>query len=752
VCSLEKSEYERHGLLFLLIWKTPSKQGIMSTQESINLFNKFHQYTNMLADQSQLIKTRLIAAQDISEGFESIVASPHYSAFLEFGIPKFLQTLRDVEPQFVSETTEQEFRKLLLEMIHRIPTNEQLKPYLKQILVLMFDLLEIDNEENVLVALRIIIELHKQYRPHMPSEIQTFLSFVKRMFKEFPNNAKAHFNVVSVGPDGVLPPEGSDATKNALGSSQNGGKVPGTPSPSGDVGAKSQSNCIAKATTSLKVLSELPIIVVIIYQIYKQNVDSVISEFVGLVMTTITLQPTLSARKSPSFNKEVYVDFTSVQIKTLSVLAYFVRIYQDRVSQSLTNLVGGMLGLFRYCPQEVAHLRKELLIDAKHILGTEMRNKFVPHIEQLFDEEVLIGNGWTVNEGIRPLAYSTLADFAHHVRGHLSLPNLALAVHLFSKNVHDESLLISIQRMSCKLLLNLVDCIRQKSDEQGVGRDILMKMLEVFVRKFKTTAKHHIPAILDKCQTSESTPSPKVEEKPLITSTESAKEKMIPWRGNKDNVSVGDYREMVKTLVCGVKTITWGAGSCKLSPADAQIPVYPQGSKVFLPSETKIFIRLLKYALEALDVYQISASPTGNGFVKLANSPHQIRMKEEKEILEHFAGVFTMLNTATFKEVFTATIEYLVDRIHNNYALQIIPNSFLANPHTSATFATILVKFLLNKLEDMGTKSEKSNLYLKLFKLVFGSVSLFAQENEQMLKPHLHEIVNHSMELAMAAK
>ena len=46
--------------------------------------------------------------------------------------------------------------------------------------------------------------------------------------------------MVSVGPDGVLPPEGSDATKNALGSSQNGGKVPGTPSPSGDVGAKSQ--------------------------------------------------------------------------------------------------------------------------------------------------------------------------------------------------------------------------------------------------------------------------------------------------------------------------------------------------------------------------------------------------------------------------------------------------------------------------------------------------------------------------------
>lgn len=29
---------------------------------------------------------------------------------------------------------------------------------------------------------------------------------------------------------------------------------------------------------------------------------------------------------------------------------------------------------------------------------------------------------------------------------------------------------------------------------------------------------------------------------------------------------------------------------------------------------------------------------------------------------------------------------------------------------------------------------ERSNLYLKLFKLVFGSVSLLAAENEQMLK------------------
>jgi len=37
-------------------------------------------------------------------------------------------------------------------------------------------------------------------------------------------------------------------------------------------------------------------------------------------------------------------------------------------------------------------------------------------------------------------------------------------------------------------------------------------------------------------------------------------------------------------------------------------------------------------------------------------------------------------------------------------------------------------------MDDMGSDMEKSNIYLKLFKLVFGSVTLYAQENELMLK------------------
>ena len=37
-------------------------------------------------------------------------------------------------------------------------------------------------------------------------------------------------------------------------------------------------------------------------------------------------------------------------------------------------------------------------------------------------------------------------------------------------------------------------------------------------------------------------------------------------------------------------------------------------------------------------------------------------------------------------------------------------------------------------MDSMGENLERCNLYLKLFKLVFGSVTLFAQTNELMLK------------------
>ncbi|XP_059386724.1 transformation/transcription domain-associated protein-like isoform X1 [Carassius carassius] len=735
---------------------TPSPTVVDQT----TLMKKYLQFVAALTDNNTPDETKLKMMQEVSENFENVTSSPQYCTFLEHIIPRFLTFLQDGEVQFLQEKPTQQLRKLVLEIIHRIPTNEHLRTHAKNILSVMFRFLEIESEENVLICLRIIIELHKQFRPPISQEIHHFLDFVKQIYKELPKVVARYFENPQVIAENTVPsPEMVGMITSVLVKT----------APEREDSETRTHTIIPRGSLSLKVLAELPIIVVLMYQLYKLNIHNVVSDFVPLIMNTIMLQVSPQGRQHKLFNKELYADFIAAQIKTLSFLAYIIRIYQDLVGKYSQQMVKGMLQLLSYCPPETAHLRKELLIAAKHILTTDLRSQFIPCMDKLFDESILIGSGYTARETLRPLAYSTLADLVHHVRQNLPLTDLSLAVQLFAKNIDDESLPSSIQTMSCKLLLNLVDCIRSKSEqENGNGRDILMRMLEVFVLKFHTIARYQLVSIFKKCKPQSemgvvdpgvlpgvpatptvttpalpppAPPTPVTPAPPPATSFDRPGDKE-----DKQTFQVSDCRSLVKTLVCGVKTITWGITSCK-APGEAQfIP-----NKQLQPKETQIYIKLVKYAMQALDIYQVQITGNGQTYIRVANC-QTVRMKEEKEVLEHFAGVFTMMNPLTFKEIFQTTVPYMVERISKNYALQIVANSFLANLTTSALFATILVEYLLERLPEMGSNVELSNLYLKLFKLVFGSVSLFAAENEQMLKPHLHKIVNSSMELAQSAK
>nr|XP_046213072.1 LOW QUALITY PROTEIN: transformation/transcription domain-associated protein [Oncorhynchus gorbuscha] len=741
---------------------TPSPTVVDQT----TLMKKYLQFVAALTDNNTPDETKLKMMQEVSENFENVTSSPQYSTFLEHIIPRFLTFLQDGEVQFLQEKPTQQLRKLVLEIIHRIPTNEHLRPHTKNILSVMFRFLEIESEENVLICLRIIIELHKQFRPQISQEIHHFLDFVKQIYKELPKVVARYFENPQVIAENTVPsPEMVGMITSVLVKT----------APEREDSETRTHTIIPRGSLSLKVLAELPIIVVLMYQLYKLNIHNVVSEFVPLIMNTIMLQVSPQARQHKLYNKELYADFIAAQIKTLSFLAYIIRIYQDLVGKYSQQMVKGMLQLLTNCPSETAHLRKELLIAAKHILTTDLRSQFIPCMDKLFDESILIGSGYTARETLRPLAYSTLADLVHHVRQNLPLTDLSLAVQLFAKNIDDESLPSSIQTMSCKLLLNLVDCIRSKSEqENGNGRDILMRMLEVFVLKFHTIARYQLATIFKKCKpqsemgvvepqgalpgvpTTPALPAtPVLPALPPLTPanpvTPAPPAPATPFdrlgeKEDKQTFQVSDCRSLVKTLVCGVKTITWGITSCK-APGEAQfIP-----NKQLQPKETQIYIKLVKYAMQALDIYQVQIANNQQTYIRVANC-QTVRMKEEKEVLEHFAGVFTMMNPLTFKEIFQTTVPYMVERISKNYALQIVANSFLANLSTSVLFATILVEYLLERLPEMGSNVELSNLYLKLFKLVFGSVSLFAAENEQMLKPHLHKIVNSSMELAQSAK
>lgn len=333
--------------------------------------SSFRSYVNMLGDATAKDELKLKAAQELSEHFEIITQCAGYPNFLDFAMKTFMKVLQEGDPHFISEYSVQQMRKLILEMIHRIPVSETVKPYVKPILVMCLKLLQTDNEENVLVCLRIMIDLHKQYRPAFHPEIQHFLNYVKTIYSDLPKHLTKIFepkqqlrvkDIKDLNIEQILP-EIYTITQIQAEKKSADGKV-----------TAASFNLIPKGIYSLKVLQELPIIVVLMYQIYKHVVHQQVMEFVPLIMTTITLQPAPHHRVAANFNKEIFVDFMGAQIKTLSFLAYIIRLFQEQIADHSPTMVKGMLSLLQLCPKEVAHLRKELLVATRHILATELRN------------------------------------------------------------------------------------------------------------------------------------------------------------------------------------------------------------------------------------------------------------------------------------------------------------------------------------------------------------------------------------------
>lgn len=277
---------------------------------------------------------------EISESFDTIITSDANQSTIECYLNVFINYLSQTPCQFVVESPSQKVRKTILEMIHRLPVSDVVRPHVNSILLLTLNLIKEDNEENVLICLRIIIDLHKQYRPAFYPQIKDFLLYIQTIYCNLPNHM-----------DKIFDPRYSRIDANSV----NVNEI-----------YTLTDKILPRGRNSFKVLQELPIILVLMYQLYKQNVHESVVTFLPAILNTITLEPRREFRTLDNFNKELFVDFMGAQIKTLAFLAYTIKTFSGGLMEIIEShaktLVDGMFSLLRLCLKESAHLRKELLV------------------------------------------------------------------------------------------------------------------------------------------------------------------------------------------------------------------------------------------------------------------------------------------------------------------------------------------------------------------------------------------------------
>ena len=369
-----------------------------------------------------------------------------------------------------------------------------------------------------------------------------------------------------------------------------------------------------RSNTSFRVLTEWPLIVMLMFQLYPKFLKGNISTLIKVMTEALCLRaPTIDSIEnlyrhqlqqqtqptSPGITdasqalpkqqledtaKRLYFsksrELIAAQAKTLSFLTYLLRGFSSELKPYEDRLASNVVAIMSSCPRELLSTRKELLVATRHLLNSDFRNGFFRHVHSLLDEKILIGwsskhqhrhrylsHHYSEQSVLRPLGYTVLSDLIQQTRTTpvLTLAQISRAVTIFSRVLHDASLPMSTQYTAVRTLLSVLDAVFSNKDRNPqLGRDILVRILRTLVEKLSTLHDASTGSNTNK-QTTKNTEQNSVGEikeqsssegETKESSNDNSKRQHHFWFEPKSE-PLKDKKCMVRAIVVGSKTLIW---------------------------------------------------------------------------------------------------------------------------------------------------------------------------------------------------
>ena len=269
------------------------------------------------------MKERLQLAVEVRDAIEVVNSSSEYPKFIAAFMPALTAVLESTPAQ-LSDGPEHKLRNTTLEILNRMPHTEALRPFDKQVLKLAMDALKAENEENALICLRIIFDLHRNFRPNLESEVAPFLEFVCDVYKNIGDTVEEVFG-------------------------DEGGAKPAKEAPAASA---------TPSTKSFKVMTECPLIVMLLFQLYSRLIPPNIQTLLPLMVRTIGLKGP-NPDDVPAHLRAAFGDLKGSQVKMVSFVTYLLRGYAEAIQPHQEAISQSIVDLLRSCPDNVA-TRKEL--------------------------------------------------------------------------------------------------------------------------------------------------------------------------------------------------------------------------------------------------------------------------------------------------------------------------------------------------------------------------------------------------------
>ncbi|XP_048334555.2 uncharacterized protein LOC107424364 isoform X2 [Ziziphus jujuba] len=667
----------------------------------------FEQHSRHLVEPDLPIPNRLQMAMEVRDSLE-IAHTAEYLNFLKCYFRAFSMILLQItKPQF-TDNPEHKLRNIVVEILNRLPHSEVLRPFVQDLLKVAMQVLTTDNEENGLISIRIIFDLLRNFRPTLENEVQPFLDFVCKIYQNFKLTVSHFFENSSVVGEDVKPMDTSSSDQPM--SNGYSGSVQLNPS-----------------TRSFKIVTESPLVVLFLFQLYSRLVQTNIPNLLPLMVAAISVP---GPEKVPPHLKTQFIELKGAQVKTVSFLTYLLKSFADYIRPHEESICKSIVNLLVTCSDSVS-IRKELLVALKHVLGTDCKRGLFPLIDTLLEERVLVGTGRACFETLRPLAYSLLAEIVHHVRGELSLSQLSRIIYLFSSNMHDASLSLSIHTTCARLMLNLVEPIFEKGVDQpsmDEARILLGRILDAFVGKF-STFKRTIPQLLEEGEEGKDRATLRSK---LELPVQAVLNLQVPVEHSKE---VNDCKHLIKTLVMGMKTIIWSITHAHLPRSQVSPSTHGTHPQVLVSPSSNVPAPQAFKGMREDEVWKASGV--------LKSGVHCLALfkekDEEREMLQLFSQILSIMEPRDLMDMFSLCMPELFECMICNSQLVHIFSTLLQTPKVYRPFADVLVNFLVSSKLDVlkHPDSPAAKLVLHLFRLIFGAVAKAPTDFERILQPHV---------------
>ncbi|KAF8640045.1 hypothetical protein AX17_001287 [Amanita inopinata Kibby_2008] len=640
-----------------------------------------------IADPHTDLRTKHAVASEIREMLDTVRDSESVRA-LPYLIPALLELLRSGEPSLQKDSMEFQFRRVLLEIIHRLPFNEAVRSHVNSIFKCMLHILRHDNEESAAIACKILVDLTRNYRILNEEAITEFAAICQEIF----HNAKSLAEEVLSETSAVLDP-----------------------------------NAAFPSIRSFKVIGEVGMVMVIMTQIHRHAILVPAQATMGPALEVLALESpaqrtartdceamgSVWAGMAPTVkNASAYGDLIQSQIKLLSYVAYVMRFLEKSEPWGETLILSAMR-LLLDCPANGIPLRKDLMVVFRHLVGTPHRKVLFDQIDKLFDERVLLGTGIGSKESLRPVAYSAVADMVHHLKTELTVDQITRIVQMYSRMLHNPALGNNMHILFAKMIFGLADVVVNKDTPQGTAR-LVSAIFRTCLERLEA-----LSIVQDEVIASSERQKKHEAAVPGITLVEKSRPiGGVVFAIEKPEDVIHESRLVFRTLLHGFRVCLSTLRKC-----DAPTP---DGTLVF---------RLFEGCIRCMSLFDPDT-----------------RINEQTDAIEWFGHALLEINLHVFQEVWTHKIDFFFQCAQKRILLLNLCQFLFTREPTSPTLLAIVLRYLVDRLPLLGEHDDlTAAATIRLYKMAFAAVGALPASNEPILASHLSKLLMDCFPLAAKA-